>query len=94
MSKTKQVSYVAVIQQDSAGPYTAYFPDFDGCITQGQTLEEVRKAAASALKLYIKHVINPSEESSLPEPNFMADEEELDEKSHCRITLNLDDIIN
>ena len=93
MSTTKQASYVAVIEQDSAGPYTAYFPDFDGCITQGRTLEEVRRAAASALKLYIKHVINPTEESSLPQPNFMADAEELDGNSHCRITLNLDDII-
>lgn len=42
-------SYIALIHKDSESHYGVSFPDFPGCITAGETLDETKDMAAEAL---------------------------------------------
>jgi predicted RNase H-like HicB family nuclease len=42
-------TYVARIEEAEEGGYIAYFPSLPGCVTQGETLEEVIYMAKDAL---------------------------------------------
>jgi predicted RNase H-like HicB family nuclease len=46
-------SYIALLYKEQTSDYGVSFPDFPGCITAGQTLEEARKLAAEALAFHI-----------------------------------------
>ena len=46
--------YPAVIRQDEDLSYHAYFPDLDGCIAQGSTIDEVLEEANAAMTNWIQ----------------------------------------
>lgn len=48
----KNLIYPAIFTKEEDG-YTVYFPDLDGCLTQGETLEEAFELAGDALALYL-----------------------------------------
>lgn len=41
--------YPAIIRQNDAGKFQAFFPDLQGCSSQGDTLEDVLDLASDAL---------------------------------------------
>lgn len=65
--------YKMVIIQDEEGIYTAYFPDLPGCITCGQSPEEIFKNAIDAKKCWFKAAIEDGVSISEPsETSFSA----------------------
>ncbi|MEX2580845.1 MAG: type II toxin-antitoxin system HicB family antitoxin [Verrucomicrobiales bacterium] len=47
------MKYVLIIETAEPG-YSGYFPDLPGCITAGETLDEVRSNAVEALELHLE----------------------------------------
>lgn len=45
--------YPAIFHEEKEGGYSVSFPDLEGCVTNGQTLEEAFVMAKEALALYI-----------------------------------------
>ncbi len=50
-------SYIALIRKDIASIYGVDFPDFPGCVTAGETLEDARRLAAEALELHVEEML-------------------------------------
>jgi len=59
-------SYIALIHKESTSHYGISFPDFPGCVTAGETLDEAKDMAAEALA---GHVVTMREfGETVPEP--------------------------
>ena len=73
-------SYIALIRKDPGSDFGVDFPDFPGCISAGETLEEARRMAPEALELHVNGMIEDGE--TLPSPTtldaVMADPENSD----------------
>ena len=48
------MDYVAVIEKAADGSYSAYVPDLPGCVSSGDTLNEVRELIEQAVKLHVE----------------------------------------
>lgn len=46
--------YLIVIEQASDGSYSAYLPDVPGCVSCGDTVEEVKAMIQEALDFHLK----------------------------------------
>ena len=46
------MDYVVVIEKADDGSYSAYVPDLPGCVSCGDTVEEVRKLIEEAVNLH------------------------------------------
>ena len=46
--------YLVVIEQAADGSYSAYLPDVPGCVSCGDTLEEVKSMIQEALDFHIE----------------------------------------
>jgi predicted RNase H-like HicB family nuclease len=55
------MEYIAYLHKDSKSDFGASFPDFPGCVTAGNTLEEARRMAAEALALHIEGMAEDGE---------------------------------
>jgi predicted RNase H-like HicB family nuclease len=62
-------TYVALLRKEPNSDYGADFPDFPGCVTAGQSLEEVRRMAAEALELHMEGMLEDGE--PIPEPSTL-----------------------
>jgi predicted RNase H-like HicB family nuclease len=71
--------YVALLEKEPDSDYGVYFPDFPGCVTAGETMEEAVGRAPEALKLHLDGMATDGE--TIPEPSgldaIMADTENL-----------------
>ncbi|OUL30399.1 HicB family protein [Nostoc sp. T09] len=54
----------AVVIEKAEGNYSAYVPDLPGCITTGETIEEVKQMIAEAIEFHIEGM----REQGLPIP--------------------------
>ena len=72
--------YIALIHKDLNSAFGVSFPDFPGCISAGDTLDEARLLAAEALALHLEGMAQDGE--ALPEPSsievVMAERENRD----------------
>jgi predicted RNase H-like HicB family nuclease len=59
--------YIALLRKEEDSNFGVDFPDFPGCITAGETLEEAHMRSPEALKLHIKGMMEDGED--LPEPS-------------------------
>ena len=51
-----RASYVVVYEQTPSN-YCAYFPDFPGCVSAGQTWQEIQEMVREALQFHIEGII-------------------------------------
>ncbi len=51
----QQKTYAYVIERAEDGNFWAYLPDLPGCVTTGQTAEEVEHQLPEAVKLYLSY---------------------------------------
>jgi predicted RNase H-like HicB family nuclease len=58
--------YIALIHKDATSDYGVSFPDFPGCISAGETLDEARDMAAEALSLHIEGMTEDGDPLPLP----------------------------
>ena len=61
----RKLTYLAVFEPTQTG-YSVYFPDFPGCVSYGDDLEEAQKQAAEALGLHIYGMERDGDKIPLP----------------------------
>ena len=70
MSKSSKniENYFAIVFKEKATDkeYDVIFPDFDGCVTTGKDIGEVRKNAQEVLEFHIEGMVEDHEEIPLP----------------------------
>ncbi len=59
--------YIALIHKEPGSDYGVSFPDFPGCVTAGEDLDEARAMAAEALDLHIEGMREAGD--VIPEPS-------------------------
>lgn len=62
----KTDAYILVVEGDAERGYSAYFPDVPGCVTAGDSLDEIRRLAAEALEFHL-------EDADAPEARLLAE---------------------
>jgi predicted RNase H-like HicB family nuclease len=60
-------NYIAVVHKDPGSDFGVSFPDFQGCITAGSTIDEAKDMAHDALSLHIKGMLEDGE--NIPAPS-------------------------
>lgn len=54
--RKKTLGYMAVFSPAEEGGYVVSFPDFPGCVTEGDTFEEAKAHATEVLELWIEEL--------------------------------------
>lgn len=62
-------TYIALLRKENDSDFGVDFPDFPGCITAGQTLEEAHRMASEALKFHIKGMVEDGD--PIPAPSSL-----------------------
>jgi predicted RNase H-like HicB family nuclease len=69
--------YIGIVHKEQGTSYGVHFPDFPGCISGGDTLEEAVQDASAGLGFHIRSMMKDG--ASMPEPmaleKAMADED-------------------
>lgn len=65
------MDYVVIIHKEKDSSYGVSFPDFPGCISYGDTLEEARANAIEALTFHMEGMIEDGEQ--IPAPSSLDD---------------------
>ena len=60
-------NYISVVHKDKGSDFGVSFPDFPGCVTAGNTIDEAKDMAQDALTLHIKGMLEDGDE--LPAPS-------------------------
>ncbi len=63
--------YIALLRKEKHSDFGVDFPDFPGCITAGESLQEVHRRAPEALKFHIMGMLEDGDQ--LPEPGSFED---------------------
>lgn len=67
LSKNLENYFAIVFKEKTADKeYDVIFPDFDGCVTTGEDMEEIRKNAHNVLEFHIEGMVEDHEEIPLP----------------------------
>ena len=61
--------YIAIIHKEAGSDYGVSFPDFPGCITAGETMEEAKDMAVEALAFHIQGMIEDGD--GMPAPSSL-----------------------
>jgi predicted RNase H-like HicB family nuclease len=61
------MEYVVVIEKAADNSYSAYVPDLPGCVSCGDTQDEVRRAIEEAVALHIESLRSHGE--AVPRPS-------------------------
>lgn len=59
-------NYIALIHKDESSGYGVSFPDFPGCVTVGDTLDDARKKAVEVLAFHIEGMTEDGDSIPLP----------------------------
>ena len=60
-------TYIALIRKEGKSSFGVEFPDFPGCISAGDSLDEAAVGAKEALELHIEGMLEDGAE--IPEPS-------------------------
>jgi predicted RNase H-like HicB family nuclease len=60
------MDYVVIIEQAADGTYSAYVPDLPGCVSSGDTLEELHSNIAEAVQGHIEALRETNQPVPLP----------------------------
>jgi predicted RNase H-like HicB family nuclease len=81
----KKIYYPALIDKDEDSDFGVSFPDFPGCVSAGETLEEAVLGAQEALAGHI--ALMAADGDALPKPTLLEDVAQEKEPSTVAITL-------
>lgn len=73
MNRPISYTYAALFQIEEDGRFSVFFPQLDGCITEGDSFEDARRMAAEAMSLHLYGMEQDGEEP--PEPNLSVNNE-------------------
>jgi len=60
--------YIALIHKETSSDYGVSFPDFPGCITAGESMDDAKNMASEALQFHIDGMIDDGETIPSPMP--------------------------
>ena len=82
-------NYIAIVHKESKSDFGVSFPDFPGCITAGQTVDEVKDLAQEALELHVKGMIEDGDEMPAPSKleDIMADADYADTVAYMVVSI-------
>ena len=60
------MDYAAIIESANDGSYSAYVPDLPGCVSCGDTIDEVRQLVQEAIELHIDSLRSHAEPVPVP----------------------------
>jgi predicted RNase H-like HicB family nuclease len=63
---SKSMEYVVVVEKGEDGTFSAYVPDLPGCVSCGESVEELRLNIREALRLHIESLESHGEPVPLP----------------------------
>jgi predicted RNase H-like HicB family nuclease len=63
------MEYVAVIEKAEDGSYSGYLPDLPGCVSCGDTVDEVKESIREAVRAHIDSLRRHGE--PVPEPSTL-----------------------
>jgi len=63
--------YLIVVEQADDGSFSAYVPDLPGCISCGDTMDEVRESIKEAIALHLEGLC--AEGLEVPKPHSTGD---------------------
>jgi predicted RNase H-like HicB family nuclease len=63
----EKLFFPAIFQEEDEGGYSIFFPDIDGCFTQGENMEEAYEMAFDALGLSLSYL--EDNQLSIPKPS-------------------------
>ena len=81
----KKIYYPALIDKDAESDFGVSFPDFPGCVSAGETLEESLLGAQEALSGHVALMI--ADGDALPKPTSLEQVAAEKERSTVAITL-------
>jgi predicted RNase H-like HicB family nuclease len=64
------MDYVVIIERADDGSYSAYVPDLPGCVSCGDSVDEVKKLIQEAVRVHIESLRRHGE--SVPPPSTTA----------------------
>ncbi len=59
-------NYIAIVHKEAKSDFGVSFPDFPGCITAGENIDEAKDMAQEALTLHIQGMLEDGEQLSSP----------------------------
>jgi predicted RNase H-like HicB family nuclease len=65
----KLMTYIGLLRKERGSDFGVDFPDFPGCVTAGETLDEARRMAAEAIELHVNGMMEDHE--PIPEPSSL-----------------------
>ena len=68
MNRPSSYTYAAVFTREADGRYSVYFPQLDGCFTEGEDFEDARRMAVEAMSLHLYGMERDGE--AIPEADF------------------------
>jgi predicted RNase H-like HicB family nuclease len=82
-------NYIAIVHKGSKTDFGVSFPDFPGCITAGQTVDEAKDLAQEALALHVKGMIEDGDEMPAPSKleDIMADADYADAVAYLVVSI-------
>ena len=64
-------NYIAIVHKEAKSDFGVSFPDFPGCITAGENIDEAKDMAQEALTFHIQGMLEDGEQ--LPDPSRLED---------------------
>ena len=64
-------NYIAIVHKEAKSDFGVSFPDFPGCITAGENIDEAKDMAQEALTFHIQGMLEDGEQ--LPAPSRLED---------------------
>ena len=84
-------SYIALVHKDPDSDYGVEFPDFPGCVTAVENLEEAPRLAEEALRYHLDGMIEDGE--PIPQPSRLEDiMAEPENREALALLVNLEEI--
>jgi predicted RNase H-like HicB family nuclease len=82
-------NYIAIVHKEAKSDFGVSFPDFPGCVTAGQTVDEAKDSAQEALSLHINGMVEDGDQ--LPSPSkledIMADEDSAEAVAYLVVSV-------
>ncbi len=81
MLKSRALKYTVIYLEEPEGGFTIIVPSLPGCVTYGKNIDEAKKMAEDAIRVYLESLQKHSEEIPV-EKNSLVSSVDLEFPSH------------
>ena len=82
-------NYIAIVHKEAKSDFGVSFPDFPGCITAGENIDEAKDMAQDALSLHISGMLEDGDQLPVPSKleDIMADPDYADATAYMVVSV-------